>query len=210
MSGPTYRPHHKIVTPRLIIRTAVPKDAQAIAELRRNPKNDLFEHVDSGDVEDYLRRIEKWTKAAEEGKFSFTVILLKNGEAEGELIGFGGYNEFRWLDVDGQAEKVLEVDVGAQIENTHWRKGYGREAFAGMAEYAFTELGAQRLACDTNPKNEAWKQTMNSVGFGNKEKLHVNAKDHPLAGKQSLLWEITREDWEAAKADMKKSGRWPL
>lgn len=221
MSGPTYRRQQKIVTPRLIIRSAVPGDAQAIAALRGNPDNDLFGKADSDDPEVYLRRMTNWQKASGEGRYNFMVILLRLlpesstpaeiGEDEGELIGFGGYNEFRWIgSPDGHAEKVLEVDVGAQVDHRCWRKGYGREAFVGMAEYAFAELRAEQLSCDTDVRNEAWRGLMKTVGVGEKEQLHVNPEGHPGCGQKAWLWQFRRGDWEAARAWMVRSGKWPL
>lgn len=213
MSGPTYRKNHRIETPRLIIRSAIPQDAQAIAALRGNPDNDIFGKADSDDPDTYLRRMVNWQKASEEGRYAFTVILLRSpsGQGEGELVGFGGFNEFRWVDSpDPSADHVLEVDVGVQIIHELWRKGYGREAFIGMVEYAFAELGAEQLSCDTNIRNEAWRELMKTVGLGKKEQAHVNPEGHPGAGEKSWLWQFSREDWVIAKAWMEKSGRWPL
>jgi RimJ/RimL family protein N-acetyltransferase len=216
MSGPTFRKSHNIKTQRLVIRSAVPGDAQGIAALRGNPINNPFEGTDSGDPEEYLRRMVNWRKAHDDGRYAFTVILrrpdpssssagdeIEGGEGEeGELIGFGGFNEFRWIDSpDGQqGHKVLEVDIGAQIDHKHWRQGYGREAFIGMADYAFTELGAEQVSCDTNTENEPWRGLMKSVGLGKKERAHVNGEGHPGAGEEAWLWQFTREDWANAKA----------
>ncbi|KAK6066032.1 acetyltransferase [Seiridium cupressi] len=210
MSGPTFRKSHNIDTQRLIIRSAVPEDAQAIAALRGDPNNNPFRGPDSDDPEVYLRRMVNWLKASEEGRYAFTVILLRplpnssspaeHEKGEGELIGFGGFNDFRWIDSpDGQGDKVLEVDVGAQIEHKHWRKGYGREAFIGMTDYAFTELSAQRVSCDTGVQNEPWRELMKTVGLGEKEQAHVNPEGHPGAGEKSWLWQFNREDWASAK-----------
>lgn len=221
MSLPTRRESHRIETRRLVIRTAVPKDAQAIAALRGNPKNNFLGEADSDDPETYLRRMANWQKASEEGRYAFTVFLLRplpdrsspavSEENEGQIIGFGGFNAFRWIDSpDDPASKALEVDVGAQIDHKYWHKGYGREAFVGVTEYAFAELGAQQVSCDTNVRNEPWRELMKTVGLGHKEQAHMNSEGHPAAGEKSWLWQFGREDWEGAKSWMQKSGTWPV
>lgn len=210
MSGPTHRKHHVIHTRRLVIRSAIPEDAQAIAALRGNPDNDFFGEADSDDPSTYLRRMIRWQKASEEGRYAFMAILLRplsesstpaeNSQAEGEFIGFGGYNEFRWLQSpDGRANSVLEVDVGTQIDHKHWRKGYGREAFVGLCEYAFTDLGAQQLSCDTDLRNTPWRELMKTVGLGEKEQAYVNLEEDLACDEESWLWRFTREDWKTAK-----------
>ncbi|KAH8780136.1 hypothetical protein F5883DRAFT_690100 [Diaporthe sp. PMI_573] len=127
---PTRREAHRIETQRLVIRTAAPGDASDIAALRGNPENNPYGGADSGDPDVYKGRISKWQKSNAEGRYAFLVILLRDS---GRFIGFGGYNEFRWISPSGgQTEgkkDVLEVDIGAQIDHRYWRKGYAREAF---------------------------------------------------------------------------------
>lgn len=178
----------------------------------------VFEKLDSDDPEAYLKRMVNWQKASEEGRYAFTVILLRSpsessspGESEqgeGKLIGFGGFNEFRWVkSLDGRVDNVLEVDVGAQIDHKHWRKGYGREAFVAMVEYAFTKLGAEQLSCDTDFRNEPWRELMKTVRLEKNEQAHVNGEGHPACGDKSWLWRFNRGDWQTAKAEMGKSGK---
>lgn len=187
-------------TRRLIIRTATPGDAPDIAALRGNPENNPYGAADSNDPEVYTGRISRWQKANTEGRYAFLVILLRDS---GRLIGFGGYNEFRWINPSGSQTEdkkdVLEVDIGAQIDHKYWRQGYAREAFVAMLEYAFNDLGAVQISCDTNTANEPWRGLMQSVGLGAKEDKQINPEGHPGAGKTSLVWHFTRGDWEAAK-----------
>lgn len=198
---PTRRETHIIETRRLIIRTAAPADAPDIAALRGNPGNNPYGGADSNDPEVYMGRISRWQKANADGRYAFLVILLRDS---GRLIGFGGYNEFRWISPSdsqiGDEKDVLEVDIGAQIDHRYWRQGYAREAFVAMVEYAFNELGAARISCDTNTANEPWRGLMQSVGLGAKEEEQVNPEDHPASGQTSLVWRFTRGDWEAVKA----------
>lgn len=71
MSGPTYRKEHRIETPRLVLRSAVPGDAQAIADLRGNPVNNPFGSADSDEAATYLRRMGNWHKASADGVSAF-------------------------------------------------------------------------------------------------------------------------------------------
>lgn len=198
---PTRREAHRIETQRLVIRTAVLEDAPDIAALRGNPENSPYSGADSRDPAVYKGRISKWQKANSEGRYAFLVILLRDS---GKFIGFGGYNDFRWISPSGDQpdtdRDILEVDIGAQIDHEYWRKGFAREAFVAMVEYAFYELGAGQVSCDTNTRNEPWRGLMQSVGLGAKEERQVNPEGHPAAGETSLVWRFTRKYWEAAKA----------
>lgn len=197
---PTRRVAHRIETQRLVIRTALHEDASHIAALRGNPENNPYSGADSSDPEVYKGRISNWQKANAEGRYAFLVILLRDS---GKLIGFGGYNEFRWISpTSGESageNNVLEVDIGAQIDHKYWRQGYAREAFVSMVEYAFNELGAVQISCDTNARNEPWRGLMQSVGLGAKEERQMNPQGHPASGQTSLVWRFTRESWAAAK-----------
>lgn len=136
----------------------------------------------------------------------------------GKLIGFGGYNEFRRVikqpllssDDGGQGEgeeveeegtttTVLEVDIGAQIDHRYWRRGLAREAFVAMVEYAFGELGAAQVACDTDVGNEPWRGLLRAVGLGEKEQTQINPEGHPGCGKSAWVWRFTPGDWALAK-----------
>lgn len=198
---PTRREAHTIETRRLIIRTAAPEDATDIAALRGNPENNPYGSADSNDPEVYMGRISRWQKANAEGRYAFLVILLRDS---GELIGFGGYNEFRWIESSGSPSEdkkdILEVDIGAQIDHRYWRQGYAREAFVAMLEYAFNDLGAVQISCDTNTANEPWRELMQSVGLGAKEEKQVNPEGHPASGKTSMVWRFTQGYWEAVTA----------
>lgn len=198
---PTRHEAHGIETQRLIIRTAAYGDAPDIAALRGDPENSPYGSADSSDPAVYMGRISSWQKANAEGRYAFLVILLRTS---GRLIGFGGYNEFRWINLSGSQtednERVLEVDIGAQIDHRYWRQGYAREAFVAMLEYAFNDLGAVQISCDTGTANEPWRGLMQSVGLGEKEEKQVNPEGHPASGKTSLVWRFTRGYWEAAKA----------
>ncbi|KAG6356076.1 hypothetical protein INS49_015461 [Diaporthe citri] len=201
MEDPTRREAHRIEIQRLIIRTAVYGDALDIAALRGDRENNPYGGADSNDPEVCMGRISRWQKANAEGRYAFLVILLRDS---GRLIGFGGYNEFRWINLSGDQTEdrkdVLEVEIGAQIDHRYWRQGYAREAFVAMLEYAFNDLGPVQISCDTNTANEPWRGLMQSFGLGAKEEKQVNSEGHPAAGNTSLVWRFTRAYLEAAKA----------
>ncbi|KAK0634233.1 hypothetical protein B0T17DRAFT_611279 [Bombardia bombarda] len=124
----TIRPSHTITTPRLTIRTTVPADAPGIAALRSHPANNPYTKPDSPDPAAYLERMRQWHAATAEGRSAFMVILLhptpdtasESNEPEG-LVGFGGFNEFRWLGDDSETQE-LEADIGGQIDHAYWRR----------------------------------------------------------------------------------------
>lgn len=155
------------------------------------------------------------------------VIVLKDPKSvsgEGKLIGFGGFNEFRWgkslLDGPAQADRdnnVLEADIGAQIDTTLVNQGYGREAVVAMAEYAFVDLGADHVSCDTELENEPWRALMGSIGLEGKEEAlfqseaeEGQAPENNGGVQEGWVYHFHRGDWAAAKTYMQEAGKWPL
>jgi len=227
---PTRLPSHRIETFRLIIRSGVPSDAPAIAALLSAPENNPFTPPDTGAVEEYLGRLERWASKRAEGNFSFMVVTLRDGT----VIGFAGFNEFRWgkpLDPssydlstavteiatdggDGKEKsdeteepgpKFLEADIGVMIDHRHWRQGYAREVVAAEVEYAFNVFGADSIACDTQLENEPWRALIRSMGLGSSETFRIGGRFG-----DDWIYRFGRPLWREATESMKGDGTWPL
>lgn len=74
---PHHTASHEISTPRLILRSPVLSDAQAICELRSDPANSPHEPVEPGlTLEIQEQRINRMTASSSSGKNGFMVIVL--------------------------------------------------------------------------------------------------------------------------------------
>ncbi|KAI9832499.1 MAG: hypothetical protein M1819_004288 [Sarea resinae] len=213
--------HHQIDTPRLILRSAVPDDAPAIAHLRIDPANSPFMPVEPDlSIEVYQNRIVDWTAAAERGESAFMVIILRDAsdlpvvtstmenrdDGAGTLIGFGGFNSLNFARTpDGSAKEFRIGDTGIMIDHLHWRKGYALEALCATVEYGLYVLRCEHMLIETRRDNEPWRGLMRSMGLGDVEK---ERKGNRLHGE--WVYKFGRDIWEEAKAGMVARGKWML
>ncbi len=55
--------------------------------------------------------------------------------------------------------------LGVQIDDTHWRQGYGEKSCRFLVEYAFDVLKASRISGDCFSENIGSKRVMEKCGF---------------------------------------------
>jgi RimJ/RimL family protein N-acetyltransferase len=218
MASPTRRPYHQINTPRLIIRSATHSDAQAIADLRGNPKNNPYMSVEPGlSAEVFQKRIVDWTASAERGENAFMVIILRkksilaeqDSGKEGTLIGFGGFNSLhRGPALDDPTKDVLVGDTGIMIDHLQWRKGYALEALCATVEYGLYTLGCEHITIDTRVDNEPWRGLTRSAGLEGVEiQRNGGSEEDPQT---EWNYRFGRNVWEKARENMIVRGKWAL
>lgn len=213
---------HTITSPRLITRTAVPSDGEAVTAYFSNPANFPWEVEPDLTLEKVLPRIDRWAKATEEGRSAFMVIVERESN---QLVGFGGYNNLPYTEPlasappwemtqkEGPEEgRVLAADIGMSIDHRYQRRGYAREAVCSAVEYAFEVLGAGYVHMDTAKDNWPFRGLMSDVGI---EGVEGDGGETPegLAFKlarKSCNYRFDRATWDGAKEEMKKGGKWPL
>lgn len=86
-----------------------------------------------------------------------------------------------------------------------------------MAEYAFVDLGADHVSCNTELENEPWRALMGSIGLGAKEEALFKseaekgkARDGDGGVQEGWVYHFHKVHWAAAKAYMQEAGKWPL
>ncbi|KAI8625808.1 acyl-CoA N-acyltransferase [Xylariaceae sp. FL1651] len=136
-TSPFARAAYEIKSPRLIIRTAIQSDAEGMREFITNPENNPHTQTETECTIERMRtRVGKWQEFTAQGTNGFQVITLRS---TGELIGYGGFNCFDLIEEPaGTADARYLTDVGVMIAKSHWRKGYGLEAFCALTNYAFS------------------------------------------------------------------------
>ena len=220
---------YEIVTPRLVIRNAIPSDAETMARILSSPENMPYQKCNGSiPIDEVLRRLANWNKMALEGSNAFLIIALRE---TGEPIGFGGFNCFEpqpasadipaseptlsdCIDSQpGSADKPASgtspylTDIGVLLDHSLWRRGYATEVLCASIDFAFTELKCQLIRHETDIKNEPWRALMQSMGFGHLEESGIVSFDKTTTG---WIYKIDVGTWETARANLKASGRWPL
>src|SRR3569833_1616364 len=207
-------PSYELTTPRLVIRTAVPSDAEAIYAFNSDPANlPLGEtQIEPGvTVEKLVPRIGRRKAMQEEGKNAFFVLALRE---TGELVGNMGFNCFepRSVAEPGGADPAEDdgpylTDIGVMIDHRHWRKGYATEVLCASVEYAFGRVGCRVVRVETGTANEPWRAFMKAAGLDASEEHGEVSYGKGIMG---WIYKFGEADWEKAKAALKEKGKWPL
>ncbi|EXF74291.1 acetyltransferase [Colletotrichum fioriniae PJ7] len=235
MAAPFPQAAYKITTPRLIIRSAITDDAEALFHLFSTPENHPFGGAQTNISPEIIRgRIERWGPDYASGKKAILMITIRE---TGELIGCGGFNCFETAEGEtcdvalqrkgdeneqeggeeaagggetGEARRLITpylTDFGVVLDHRYWGKGYGREVLCGQVEFAVEGLGCSIVRVETELENEPWRAVMRSIGLGG---LETNGA--VSYGEKNIGWiyKIDPSTWSHSRRDLKKSGKWPL
>jgi RimJ/RimL family protein N-acetyltransferase len=209
---------YEIITPRLVIRTAIPQDAEAIVDLMGNVENlpmGETEAMKGLTVQAMVERFGRWKLSASQGKNAFLAVALRDTN---EVVGYMGFNCFRSkAEFDGiEPERDLPLpgvegryltDIGVNIHHTQRRKGYSTETLCAAIEFAFNSVGCQVVRLETGLLNEPWRALMRSLGFAElEEKAGISYEENRIG----YLYKVNRETWERTKNDLQAKGKWPL
>ncbi|KAK1991609.1 gcn5-related n-acetyltransferase [Colletotrichum falcatum] len=202
----------EIVTPRLIIRTAVPSDAKAYLGYLTTPANFPFQEPEKDLTMDRIRaRIDDFAESTARGENGWIVIVLRD---TGELIGNGGYNTFEPVDAAGfllpgtatlpPGERRM-TDLGVGINHRHWRRGYALEALEALVEHARASLGCEVFRVETGDDNGPLRSLMRTAGLGGLESRHRASYD---ASQEVWAWKFDAGHWARSTAKLKGEGKW--
>lgn len=138
----------ELETDRLLLRTPVPDDAEALAPMYADP--DVMRYVGDGrtltraDTERSVKRmIDRWEA---DGFGLFTTVRKEDGAIIGR-VGLLVWNTDTWEPTTRveAANVPSEVEVGYTLGKPYWGHGYATEAAGAVRDYALGELGAERL-----------------------------------------------------------------
>ncbi len=142
-------------TSRLILRKIEKDDYKDINEYSSNPEVSRFltwsEHESLDYTKEYTRYIIKKYKT---GEFLDWALVLK---ANSKMIGTCGFTSF---DIANS-----KAEIGYVISDDYWNNSYATEAVQRVMEYAFLELGINRLEARTMVGNIASEKLLEKCGF---------------------------------------------
>jgi [ribosomal protein S5]-alanine N-acetyltransferase len=142
-------------TNRLTIRPIAASDAPALFMARSDPE--VMRYWDSP-TQESIDAVEQVFVAhipeLREGRTLWWVVALT---ADGPAIG-----ECDLSEIDRHS---AGADVGFLLARAYWRQGYAREAMERVIEYAFGDLGLERLSAHFQVGNEASRRLLERLGF---------------------------------------------
>jgi ribosomal-protein-alanine N-acetyltransferase len=174
-----------IATDRLILRPLTEADAPAYAAMRYHPEVAKWLPAVAGDpLQNAHRAIGYFAQCWASDGHGPWGIFLKQGAAEGALIGHGGLRVMP--DFDGQTEVLYALHPDA------WGKGYATELARAALTYGFTRRGLASIFAITKPDNVASQAVMTRLGMTWRKRVTYKDMD--------VVWfEIERDAFAAAR-----------
>lgn len=124
--------------------------------------------------------------------FSFLFMIEK---ASGEMVGHCGIKRVDNL----LASNIGDHEIGWLVREDRWRMGYAEEAMRAVIDWAFGRVGAPHVVALTSAINvPSWK-LMEKLGMQRREDLDFDDPAFPPEDRRTILYSLTREEWESQK-----------
>ena len=169
-------------TERLLLRTPVPEDAEALAPMYADPE--VMRYVGDGrpltraETDLSVRRmIERW----EADGFGLFTTVRKNDDVVIGRVGILIWNSETWEPTTrAQASGPTEVEVGYTLGHDFWGQGYATEAAGAVWEYALNGLGADRVIALIIHGNTASENVARKLGLEYERDIKLGRRDAQL------------------------------
>lgn len=160
----------EIKTERLLLRQTQKYDLRALHEMRTSPR--VMEYMDTEfpkSINDTQKRYEQEIESFSKGTSVYWTIALKDSNI---MIGGAGF----WKII----KEHYRAEIGYQLDNKYWRKGYSFEALKAIIEFGFKKMGLHSIEANVNPKNDPSINLLKKLGFEQeayfKENFYYNGK----------------------------------
>ncbi|WP_052172432.1 GNAT family N-acetyltransferase [Psychroserpens jangbogonensis] len=154
-----------------------------------NADSDVMEYfpkpLSKSETSDFIDRLKKHYD--KNGYNYFATEVLETGE----LIGFIGlaFQEY-------ETEFTPATDIGWRLKQSSWGNGYATEGAKKCLEYAFKELGLEKIISVFTEKNTKSESIMKKIGMKKiGEFIHPKMKDYPEF-ENCICYEIHKTTWQ--------------
>lgn len=142
-------------TNRLTLRWIDAGDAQAVYAIFSDPEVVRFWSSPAWtDIAQASQSIEESLANTQKGTYLRLGIVLKES---GQLIG-----QLSFYDIFFSSRRCA---IGYALARPFWGKGYLSEAMAAAVDYAFGDLGLNRIEADIDPRNDASAKLLEKMAF---------------------------------------------
>ena len=150
-----FRKNPRLETERLILRKISPSDAADMYEYACRPETSRYLLWSPHPYYSYTSELTRFLqKEYAEGRFFDFAVIWKE---KMKMIGTAGFTS-----VD---DKNLCIEVGYVLSPDYWGKGIATEALGAVINFAFCELGANRVEAKYMAGNEASLKVMRKCGM---------------------------------------------
>ena len=143
----------RIETARIVLRPLTPEDEAALATVLSDAETmRWYPRPFTGD------EVREWIER-QLGRYSSSAGLLGLVEKQtGRLIGDCGPV---WQEVEGRTE----LEIGYHVSRERWNQGFATEAARVVIDYAFENLGVERVVSMIRPENLASRRVAEKNGL---------------------------------------------
>ncbi|HZY97950.1 MAG TPA: GNAT family N-acetyltransferase [Candidatus Baltobacteraceae bacterium] len=131
------------------------------------------------------RMLENVLRSYDERGYS---VLVVERATDGAYLGQIGL--LHWDDVDGRED----VEVAYMLVPEAWGAGYATEAARACRDWAFEQLGADRVVSFISVENEPSMRVAERNGMTRLKRLNENRLGIPI-----YVYAIARDDWESTR-----------
>jgi RimJ/RimL family protein N-acetyltransferase len=176
-----------LVTERLVLRPFVAADLDELAPIHAEETFWWYPMRAGMTTEETSQFLERVQARYESDGFGIEALVDR---ASGSMIGWAG------LAVPHFLPQILPaVEVGWRLSRAQWGKGLATEAGAAAVDFGFTSGGLTRIISIYEPENVASGRVMERLGFS-----RYLTTTGPR-GEEVAVTELTRDQWEAGRAD---------
>ena len=182
-SGPAPEPT-QLRTRRLLLRPPTLADVDAYFEMASDPEFAIFGARQPADRAAMHRALERIIAVPWAQRPEFAI------EWEGQMVGRV------MLDID---RVNLVAALGYGVAREHWGRGIASEAAQAVTDYAFTELGVEKVAARVDPRNLASVRVLEKLGMQREGVLRSQVVRWGERADRAL-YGVLRADWDAEVA----------
>lgn len=185
----THKGTQSIETSRLILRRAIPEDAEPMfRNWASNPEVTKYLTWPTYEkIETAYQILNLWINEYEKPEYYQWMIELKELR---EPIGS--------ISVVRRNDHAEEVEIGYCIGSHWWYRGIMPEALSAVIEYLFVEVGVNRVTAKHDPNNPNSGRVMRKSGMKYEGTTHASDRNN-----QGICdadhYAIIRSDWEASR-----------
>jgi ribosomal-protein-alanine N-acetyltransferase len=183
-----FDPFPVLTTERLVLRSFLPKDAQALLDMRTNDRVMKYLGRDKmKDLGEAISFIQKVKDDAENGKSIEWALTLKGADI---LIGKLGF----WRII----LQHQRAELGYNLTPNYFGKGIMSEAVTAVLQYGFEKMKLHSVEANLDPKNRKSVQLLSRNGFvkeGHFKESYFYGGSFSDTGSYSLL----RSEWNKNK-----------
>ncbi|MFZ3579450.1 GNAT family N-acetyltransferase [Virgibacillus sp. DJP39] len=149
---------HEFETERLLLRMPMPGDGKAVYDAINASINELrpwmgFAQKDQSEDEVEINTRESHISFLKREKLRMLVFLKETGQ----FVGSSGLHNIDW--------DVRKFEIGYWADTRFSGKGYMTEAIAGLTEFTFTELKANRVQIQCDSRNGKSRAIPERLGY---------------------------------------------